>query len=195
MSNIWSILTALVFLSSCTHSQWRGVGPSLKESSPGGPLSMGGSGPSTAWYINGELCGNSNPVGYKDPTTGKTSSVWGMDCDIKFIPTPTPVAGVPPGKRMWPPLPLYLNDKPIGTLCSFMQRKQDIETVDCALLMNGPAVAPPTPTPIPTPAKTATPIPTPTPRPTPPNKCPTTCPAGKSCTAIDCGAFGRCYCQ
>lgn len=160
----------------------------------GSSLSAGGAGTGTAWYINGELCGSTNSLAYKDPATGTTSAVWAMDCDVKFLPTPTPAPGVPPGKRMWPPMPLYLNDQPVGSLCSFMQRKQDLDTVSCNLILNGPKTGT-TPTPAPTPVKTAPPIPTPTPKPTPPNKCPTTCPPGKSCTALDCSAFGQCYCK
>jgi hypothetical protein len=190
---VFQYVVLLAFAAAC--SQAAAVS-NLKAPAPlkAGPLSTDSSLKATAWYINGELCGNSNPLGYKDPATGLPTGVWAMDCDVKFLPTPTPIPGVPPGKRMWPPMPLYLNDQPIGTLCSFMQRKQEIDTIACSLILDGPKGGA-APTPTPTPVRTATPIPTPTPKPTPPNKCPSTCPPGKSCTPLDCNAFGQCYCK
>lgn len=189
---IWQILAAFLMVAACTQPKDR-VGAMLGAPSSA-PLSVNSAGNSTAWYINGEFCGSTDPLGYKDPATGATSSVWAMDCDVNFLPTPTPIPNVPPGKRMWPPMPLYLNERPIGTLCSFMQRKQDIDTVACNLILNGPKGD--TPTPTPTPVRTPTPIPTPTPKPTAfVAKCPATCPPGKSCTALDCNAFGQCYCK
>ena len=76
---IWHAIMAAAFFAACSQAQ-----PAAKSGSMfgdqrlGGPITSASSGINTAWYINGELCGNSNPIGYKDPATGVSNSVWAI---------------------------------------------------------------------------------------------------------------------
>lgn len=76
----------------------------------------------TAWFINGDLCGYTNALGWRR-TDGTVQAIEAFDCTATPAPTRT--------DSYIRPLPLYLGERQVGSLCAFAPSKQELEQIKC----------------------------------------------------------------
>lgn len=97
-----------------------------------GPMVFSGSTPATvpastpantAWYFDKQFCGLTHPLAWNE------FPILAIDCTVNYV-----AGSATPSDKRFPPAPIMLDSKQIGTVCGFIDKQRKVDHFSCVLI-------------------------------------------------------------
>ena len=97
-----------------------------------GPMVFSGSMPATvpastpantAWYFDKQFCGLTHPLAWNE------FPILAIDCTVNYA-----AGSATPSDKRFPPAPIMLDNKQIGTVCGFIDKQRKVDHFSCVLI-------------------------------------------------------------